>query len=515
MNRNPAIAAAILTVALTASPSPSTAAALSLSPIARHSTGIFDKAAAEIPAFHPQSRRIFVVNGATPAIDVLAFDGKSLHPAGQLSLRSDETPTSVAVHGDLVAVSVYDPEDALWAGRVILFSPQGERLQEFAAGSMPDMVTFTPDGRYILTADEGERNADADPEGGVTIIDLAGGIEKAVVRRADFRAFDAAALKARGVRIFPDAESAAQDLEPEYLAISADSRTAYATLQENNAVAVIHIAAARVTDIRPLGVKDHMQPGQGLDGSRKDGLRIANYPVFGLHMPDAIAAYEANGATYLVTANEGDSRGEDMKLAKAPLAPGAVPEALLETLGDLEISAIDGDDDGDGLIDRPHSYGARSFSIWSASDGRRVYDSGDAFERISAAQLGTWFNADSAEANSGDRRSSKKGPEPEGVAVGEIAGRSYAFIGLERSGGIMVYDVTDPHEPGFVAYRLDRTLDSSLDYERPADLARAGDLAPEGLLFVPGAECPTRGPLLVVASEVSGSVTVYAVETHP
>ncbi len=507
-------AAAFICLALTASPLPVGAGSLTLTPLARHATGLFDQGAAEIPAWHAASRRLFVVNGAANTIDILTFDGQELRPAGALALGRDEAPTSVAVNGDRVAVAAYDPQSPDWAGKIILFSPDGRRVGEFAAGSMPDMVTFTPDGRHVLSADEGERNGAIDPEGSVTIVDLADGITNAVVRRAGFRAFDAGELKARGVRIFPDAESAGQDLEPEYIAVSPDGRRAFVTLQENNAVAVVDIPAARVTDIWPLGVKDHMLPGNGLDASRKNGVRIANYPVFGLYMPDSIAAVTVAGETFLVTANEGDARKEDVKLGKARLAPGAVPPELLDDLAELEISAMDGDDDGDGRIERPHSYGARSFSIWSAEDGSLIHDSGDDFERITAERLGAAFNADNASAGSGDKRSPKKGPEPEGVAVGEMAGRIYAFIGLERMGGIMVYDVTEPRTPTFVAYQLDRNLDSTFDYERPADLARAGDLGPEGLLFVPGAESPTGAPLLIVANEVSGTVTVYAVTAN-
>jgi hypothetical protein len=370
------------------------------------------------------------------------------------------------------------------------------------------MVTFTPDGKYVLTANEGEPTDDADPDGSVSIIDISGGIENAKATNVSFDALDADQLRAAGVRIFPG-KTPAQDFEPEYVAVSPDSSTAWVSLQENNALAKIDIAKGELLAILPLGFKDHSLEGNGLDPHDKDdAIDIAPAPVRGLYMPDSVAAFEANGATYVISANEGDARAEDERVEKAKIDDKALTGDQKKRLQRLKISTIDGDTDGDGDIDQLYSYGARSFSIWDA-DGKQVFDSGDQFEKITAKELGNNFNNNNDE-NKGDSRSDDKGPEPEGVDVGVIGGKTYAFIGLERVGGIMVYDVTDPANPAFVAYENNRSFTSSLDFSLPSDLAAAGDLGPEGIKFIAAEDSPFGVPLLAVASEVSGTVTLYA-----
>jgi hypothetical protein len=156
------------------------------------------------------------------------------------------------------------------------------------------------------------------------------------------------------------------------------------------------------------------------------------------------------------------------------------------------------DDPCDGVA---HAFGARSFSIWTA-DGRQVFDSGAEFERKVAELFPEYFNSDHAEANF-DNRSDNKGPEPEGVVLGKIAGRTYAFIGLERVGGIMVYDVTDPANATFVQYLNNR------DFEADPETPEAGDLGPEGLAFIEGKDSPTGRPMLAVGNEVSGTTTLF------
>lgn len=496
---------------------PAIAAGLKLEMVGRHESGVFDGGAAEIVAYHPASRTAFVVNGSVPAVDRFVLDpdgdGLRLKPTAPLALGGRESPTSVAIHGDLVAVAVHDETRSGSPGKVVFFSAAGQRLQEVPAGYLPDMVTFSPDGRYVLTADEGEPTEEMDPEGSVTLIDLSQGLAKATVRTADFRGFDAGALKAKGVRVFPG-KTFAEDAEPEYVAVSADSKTAWVTLQEANALAVVDIAGGKISAVLPLGVKDHSKPENALDPHDKNGVTIKPHPVLGMYMPDAIAAVVAKGQTYLLTANEGDTRDEETKFEDAKIDAKALSSAERNALERIRLSAIDGDTDGDGDIDRIHMYGARSFSVWRG-DGVLVYDSGSDFERITADVLGQNFNSDNDKAGTGDKRSSKKGPEPEGIAIGEVNGRTYAFIGLERTGGVMVYDVSNPERPMFVDYQVDRNFLGTLNYESPADLAKAGDLGPEGLTFVAAADSPLGAPLLLVASEVSGTLTVYRVDMLP
>ena len=242
----------------------------------------------------------------------------------------------------------------------------------------------------------------------------------------------------------------------------------------------------------------------GLDPSDKDGIDIGNQPVLGLYQTDSIAAYEVDGETYYVTANEGDARDEDERVEDLELDPTAFPNAAeLQTddeIGRLEVSTIDGDIDGDGDYDRLVSYGGRSFSIRD-SKGNIVFDSGDDFAQITAEQVPEIFNSNGT-VDSFDSRSDAKGAEPEGVVVGEIEGKTYAFVGLERTGGVMVYDISVPSSSEFVQYI------NPLDEETGDAL----DLAPEGLQFIPAADSPNGEPLLAVSNEVSGTVSIYQID---
>jgi hypothetical protein len=380
-------------------------------------------------------------------------------------------------------------------------------------------VTFSPNGRYVLVANEGEPNDDydVDPEGSVSIIDLSSGVGNLTqndVQTASFTKFNNQRIDPL-IRIFGPNASIAQDLEPEYIAVSEDSQLAWVTLQENNALAIIDIPSAEVIALRSLGLKDHSQPGNALDASdRDDAINIATWPVYGMYLPDAIAAFTIRGQQYLITANEGDARdydgyAEEERIKDLDLDPTAFPNAADlqedEAIGRLTVTTAQGDVDGDGDFDALWAFGARSFSIWSRQ-GNLVYDSGDAFEQITAASLPDGFNATNDENDSFDNRSDNKGPEPEGVVVGVVNGRTYAFIGLERVGGIMVYDVTNPASPHFVDYVNTR------DFSGDPEAGTAGDLAPEGLTFVPASDSPTGNPLLIVGYEVSGTVTIFNIE---
>jgi len=243
----------------------------------------------------------------------------------------------------------------------------------------------------------------------------------------------------------------------------------------------------------------------GLDPSDEDGgININNQPVFGLYQPDSIASYEVDGATYYVTANEGDARDEDERLEDLELDPDTFPnsqELQAEAeLGHLEVSTIDGDIDGDGDYDRIVSYGGRSFSIRDAK-GNIVFDSGDDFAQITAEQVPELFNSNGT-VDSFDSRSDAKGAEPEGVVVGEVDGKQYAFVGIERTGGVMVYDISDPANSEFVQYI------NPIDEETGDAL----DLAPEGLQFISAVDSPNGKPLLTVSNEVSGTVSLYQID---
>ena len=246
------------------------------------------------------------------------------------------------------------------------------------------------------------------------------------------------------------------------------------------------------------------------DASDRDGAALLRrWPVLGGYMPDAIRALRAGGREYFVTANEGDTRGYDAKrLADVELDPRRFRDAAAlqskSNLGRLKISAFDGDLDGDGDFDEIHTFGSRSISVWSAA-GELVYDSGSLFEDVTALGLQSEFNSNNDDNSSFDTRSDDRGPEPEGLEVAEIGGRTYAFVGLERVGGIVVLDLTDPLAPVFVEYVNPR------DFAGSAAQGSARDLGPEGLKFVPAAASPTGRGLLLVGNEVSGTTTAYHV----
>jgi hypothetical protein len=497
-----------------------------------HATGVFGAGAAEIVAHDPITQRLFVVNGAESSIDVLSIAQGGV-PTFLFSI--DVSPygnqaNSVDVCNGLVAAAV---EGATRAnkGTVVFFNAFGQHLKTVGAGALPDMLTFTPKCDKVLVANEGEPTSynqpnSVDPEGSVTIVDLQGGLNNATATNVDFKSFNGTNF-GKLVRIFGPNATVAQDLEPEYIAYDEATNTARVTLQENNAVAVLDLATKRFTRIQGLGYKDHLLTANKLDASDRDVpgssnngiINIRNWPVYGMFQPDAIAAFRAGGRTYYLTANEGDARdytgfaeearGGSLTLDAAAFAakgffdvgPGTSGLRHPDNLGRLNFTSTLGNTDGDAEYEELYAFGARSFSIWN-QDGKLVWDSGDALEQITATAYPMFFNA-SNDNNNFDDRSDNKGPEPEAATVGQAYGRTYAFIGLERIGGIVVYDVTDPHSPTFVQYINNRNFLAAVD------TAAAKDLGPEGIHFIPANESPTGLPLIAVANEVSGTTTVY------
>jgi DNA-binding beta-propeller fold protein YncE len=485
-------------------------------------TGIYEQGAAEIVAYDSRTKRVFVVNAAATTVDVLDIR----NPAAPTLVATIDASTlgdsanSVAVKDGLVAVAIQAVEKTDPGLVAVYDSSSLQLLKTFPAGALPDMLTFGADGKSIVVANEGEPNDEytVDPEGSVTYIDLRKGLNKAVVYQIGFGGFQREALLAKGVRLFGPNASVAQDMEPEYLAFSADGKSVYATLQENNALAKISLKNRKVEAILPLGTKDHGLPQNAFDPSDRDGgIHIGNWPVNGLYLPDSIASYKVNGRTFLVTANEGDSRdydgfAEEARVKDLALDSTAFPNfATLRAdanIGRLTVTRTLGDTDDDGDYDALYALGARSFSIWD-ENGKQVFDSGSAFENLVAEIAAPDFNSDHAENGTTDTRSDNKGPEPEGVTLGEHKGRTYAFIGLERQSGIVVYDVTNPAKPEFVDYLNHRNFMVDTVLEDGSVNPLAGDLGPEGLVFIDANCSPTSKPLLVVGNEVSGTTTIY------
>lgn len=479
-------------------------------------------AGSEISAFDAASKRLFVtcstglqiVNISNPAAPVLVTTVNFTE--APFSLSSTDI-TSVSVFNGTVAVAVPNAVKSEPGHAVFLKAADGSFLSKVQVGILPDDLEFSPDGKKVLTADEGEvldGGADA-AKGTVSIIDVSAGFAAPTVTSVDFTAFDsqAAALKTAGVRLFEASPGVLKlpsiDFEPEYVAISPDSRKAMVTLQEANAVALLDIETATFTSVMPLGEKDFST--LLADFSDRDGpgeslmthLTTGN-PVSGLYMPDTIASYKVGSETFYVIANEGDDRNDFLNPDESTtvgnvgyvLDPTVFPDAtVLKTsprLGRLTVSntpGLRGDTDGDGDVDRILMYGTRSFSILNSA-GQIVYDSGDSIETtVASAPLGSpWFD---------DSRSDNKGPEPEGIEIGVIDGRTYAFVGLERSRSILVYDVTDPQNVSQTAF-----------------VGFTNDLNPEGITFIPSKDSPNGIPMIAVTNETSNTLTLFSVESE-
>ncbi len=456
------------------------------------------EAAAEISAFDPETNKLFTVNSEQNEVSV--FDLSDLkHPVSlnPITGLGGGALNSVSVNKGKVAIAVeatvkQDP------GRVLVYDTKTQQqIASYMVGPLPDMVTFSPNGQYIVVANEGEPSDDysVDPKGSVSIIKQSTG----QVSTLEFDAFEGqrAALEAKGFRVFGPNATLAQDVEPEYVVVSDNSRTAWVSLQENNGVARVDLNSATIEAIYPLGFKDYSDPFNSIDPNDEDGIKVLRtVPVFGMYQPDGMAYARIRGQEIIVTANEGDARdydtfSEEVRLEDISLDAtvfGDLNELLKpENLGErLEITTTLGDKDNDGLYEELYSYGARSFSIWSGT-GELLFDSGNDIGAQTLALTPDRFNDD-------DGRSDAKGGEPEAVAILELNPNQYLlFVGLERNDQVLVYDISNPYQPEFLSI-----------------LSNIGvDEAPEGLLVVEAKDSPSGKALVIVSNEDSGTVTIY------
>ncbi|MBO3270212.1 choice-of-anchor I family protein [Hymenobacter defluvii] len=484
---------------------------------------------AEIAAYDPTTKRLYVANSVGGKLDILNLaNPAAIVAVASIDIKAYGGLNSVAVRNGVVACAIENTNPQA-NGSVVFFDQNGAFVKQVTVGAMPDMVTFSPDGRLVLTANEGEPKADytADPEGSVSVIDISGGVPglaQTNVTTVGFTSYNdqAAQLRQQGIRIYGGLAAApatvAQDLEPEYITVSADSKTAYISLQENNAIAVLDLTTNQFTALRPVGYQDHRQAGFSLDASdRTQDILLANWPIRGMRQPDAITTFEVGGTPYLLTANEGDARdysafSEQVRVSANSyvLDPTAFPNAALlkneAVLGRLNVTNKLGDTDGDGDFDEIYAYGGRSFSIFNASTGALVHDSGNLLERVTSADAtyGAIFNASNSygEAPTRKNRSDDKGPEPEGVTTGRIGDTLYGFVSLERVGGVAVFNLNNPAAPVLEQYINNRSL-----------TAGTGDLGPEGIVFVAATDSPTGQPMLLLANEVSSTITAYGIQT--
>lgn len=455
--------------------------------------------AAEISAYDPDTKKLFVVNNSAGNNRIEVVD--ITNPASPVVIGN----INIAVYGGLVnSVSVSSGKLAAAIeaipktnnGKVVVFNTTThDVISVVTVGALPDMITFTPDGNFILTANEGEPNEayTIDPLGTVSIIDVN---ENYAVTTIDFSKFalSAAELKTKGFRLFGKNASFEQDVEPEYIAVAANSQTAWVTLQENNGIAKIDLSTKTITDIFPLGFKDYNNPSNTIDPSDQDGgINFGAWPVKGMYLPDAIAVNSHNGVPFIYSANEGDAREwagltpveiRRVNHSSVILDPVAFPNAAaLKTnaqLGRLNITTTLGDTDGDGDYDELYSYGARSFSIWNGLTGQLIFDSKNQID-TKAAELGKYP----------DGRSDDKGCEPEGITIGRVGNNNLLFIGLERANAVMIYDVTNPTKPVFSQW-----LNTGV--------------GPEGVLFISADKSPNGKSLFIASSETDGFIKVFS-----
>ena len=526
-------------------------AALNLTQIARYSAGQYnvDGGVMEIVAYNQATEWAYAINGQSGKLAAIPLAGLTAgaHVEELTGTEIDvkalvEAEDSTFQYGDMTSVAISPDSTTLAAalqaqgsndaGRVALFTCEEDGSLTLEAlvetGAQPDMVTFAGDG-VVLTADEGEPREGygeniADPKGSVTVVDVEAQ-ESTVV---DFSAFDSQRdqLAEDGI-VLKKGSAPSVDLEPEYIAVSGGK--AYVTLQENNAIAVLDIDSQTFEGVYSAGFEDHSTTAIDLD-KKDDAYDPQTYEsLLGIRMPDGIAAFTVEGTTYLVTANEGDARewgDEDQGtfyLSEDERDFGE--EGVTSPTGAItaENSGLEGKvvffktEDFDGLDpEKDYVFGGRSFTVFQATENglEEVFTSGDDFEAHTAQYVPEYFNASNDNAVLDDR-SGKKGPEAESVTVGTVDGKTYAFVALERTGGVMVYDVTDPEAITFVNYVNTRdfgtTVEGSEEYE-DGELDKwvtGGDVAPEGLLFLDAASSPNGEPLLLAACEVSGTVAVY------
>lgn len=475
----------------------------------------------EIVVHDPVSQRLFTTSAVAGFLDIINF----ANPAQPVIVSSiDMNPyggvTSVAVKNGIVAVASPNAQPHL-DGSVVFFNTDGVFQKQVTVGALPDNISFTPDGTKVITANEGQPNSDysIDPEGSVSVINIAGGIAaltQANVNTILFTGYNTqeTGLMAEGVRKLKMTSTMSQDFEPEYVTTSADSQKAWVTLQENNAIAEINLTSGTITDVWALGTKDMSIMGNGADISDNNGeVLIANWPIKSYYIPDAVASYNVGGTNYIITANEGDEKEYDGFEERTTIGAGSYaldmatyPQAgMLKksyNAGRMRVTNLHGNTDADAEFEQIHAVGTRSFSIFNAETKQIVYDSGDDFEMYTAmtSPINALFNSDSEE-NEAKGRSRAKGPEPEGVTTAQIAGHTFAFISLERIGGVMVYDVTDPADVKFVDYKNNRSVSA---YE--------GDHGPEGITFINSADSPDDKNYIIVANEISGTLTIFEVD---
>jgi hypothetical protein len=489
--------------------------------ITSFSNGASGSNSAEIVAYDKLSKRLFIANSIGNKLDIVNFTNPSSPSLiRSISLSTYGNINSVAAKDGKIALAIENNTNPQANGKVVFMDTAGTFISSVDVGAMPDMITFNHSGTQVLTPNEGEPNTayTSDPNGSISIIDISGGLASVTntnVTTLDFTGYDSqiATLRSNGVRIFGLGATVAKDMEPEYITVLPGDSLAQVACQENNALVLVNLNSKQITAIRALGTKDFSTGMGAMDASDQGSdIHIAQWPVKGVYMPDALANFNIGGQNYIITANEGDAReyngySEIKRISDATYILDSVrfPNRLelKANIGRLNITTASGDTDGDGDFDEIHTYGSRSVSIFNASTGALVWDGGSDMEWMNAKHptLAAIFNASNAN-NTRKNRSDDKGPEPEGVATAKIGNNTYAFIALERIGGCMVYDVTNPAAPVFQDYKNTRNTASY-----------GGDNGAEGIIHISAAESPDGQDWVILANEVSSTLSIYKLKT--
>ncbi|NDG70420.1 MAG: PEP-CTERM sorting domain-containing protein [Proteobacteria bacterium] len=503
--------------------------------------------AGEIAGFDKLSKNLFVTSSSSAAYQINIFDLSN--PSSSVGVGAIDFSLSFGSKANMSALSsvainsakgfgvasLIPTANTTTLGKVGFFDLASRTsLGTIDVGYHPDSVSFSPDGSKLIVVNEGEFNASSatNAPGSISVIDvssitngnlanlvsltpvtkdfssgnLASGVSLSGIRNSNVAAVGTSGTFISSVPDFT--QGANQDpnaIEPEYASVIGDK--VYVSLQDNNAIGEYDLTQNLWTKVTNLGTIT-----QTIDATDTGSTISITQAVKGLPMPDTLATYSKNGKTYVVTANEGDARVDDRDISRfGDIAGSDSMNTILDSnyptsnnstradtqLGKLYVSRIDGDTDGNGKIDEIRMIGTRSFTIWEVTDAglQLTYDSGSYFET---------YIRDNDPTGWVDGRSDDKGPEPEGLTLGEIDGKTFAFIGMERNNGIFMFDITDPNAPSFFGYT--RTSD--------------GSLRPEGMSFISAADSPNGQNLLIVGYEGDGATTserigVYSVVPEP
>lgn len=513
--------------------------ALDITKIASYNSGEFnvDGGVMEIISHNAKTGWAYAVNGQSgvlTAIPVKTLEKKStvdMLDGNDIDIKAmvedegfvygDMTSVAISEDGTTLAVAI-QAEGYNDAGRVAVFTCNADGTLTLRGisktGIQPDMVTFA-DNNTILTADEGEPRegyTSTDPKGSVTVIN----VQNLTSTVVDFTSFDSkrSELVKNGI-VLKKNTNPSVDLEPEYIAVS--NGKAYITLQEANAIAVMDINSKTITNIYSCGFEDYSTVNIDIDKKDNKYSPKTYESLMGIRMPDGISAAQINGKTYIITANEGDSREWGNYLNEKEInfkdngAASPTGKITADNSGLTGKVVFFDSSDYDGLnSEKDYLFGGRSFTVYEVTQNgiNEVFTSGADFESLTAKYVPEIFNTSNDNAVIDDR-SGKKGPEPESVTIGEVNGKIYAFIAIERTGGIMIYDITNPENAEFVNYINSRdfktTVEGSEQYEdKELDKwVTGGDVAPEGMSFISNGV--TGKPMLLAAFEVSGTVAAY------